>query len=233
MPGWLIWGGVFVLVFGSIFAMAYFGGGNGNGTTGTASLKDAVTEKDWIKGGGLKAPVILVEYGDFQCPACAAYHAFVEKLVSELGNQVSFVYRNFPLRTIHKNADLSAQAAEAAGKQGKFWEMYNLIFEHQKDWADDSAAREKFLAYAQSLNLDLANFKRDMDSSEVKDKIEGDFQSGLRSNIQGTPTFYINGNKINNPLSYDEFKKLIIEAQNAGPVAPKQNTSTDLDASSS
>ena len=119
------------------------------------------------------------------------------------------MYRHFPLRNIHPNADLAARAAEAAGRQGKFWEMHDLIFEHQKEWADQKDARELFVQYAQSLNLDIEQFWVDVDSSEIKDKIDIDSKSGLNFEVNATPTFFLNGEKLQNPRNYEEFKSLI------------------------
>lgn len=210
---WAIWIGIFVLVFGSIFLMASFGG-NGGGNGGGALLIDAVSPSDWEKGN-VAAENILVEYGDYQCPACLAYHGFVRQLLAEAGDRVAFVYRNFPLRNVHQFAQIAAQSAEAAGKQGKFWEMYDLLYSSQASWSKENDAGKTFEGYAQSLGLNLDQFKKDRDSDGVKNKVEEDFQSGVRAQVQGTPTFYLNGKKFENPYSYDDFKKLVLQEQNA------------------
>ena len=212
---WAIWVGIFILVFGSIFLMASLGGGNSGSDTG-AVLIDAVSPKDWGKGNAA-AKTVLVEYGDFQCPACLAYHGFVKQLLAEAGDQVVFVYRHFPLRNVHQFAQIASQSAEAAGKQGKFWEMYDLIYSNQTTWSKGNDGEKIFEEYAQSLGLNMDQFKKDRDSDEVENKIENDLQSGIRAQVQGTPTFYLNGMKIENPYSYDDFKKLVLESQNAAP----------------
>jgi len=217
---WAIWVGIFVLVFGSIFLMASLGGNNG-GNGGGALLIDAVSPKDWEKGNAA-SQTVLVEYGDFQCPACLTYYGFVKQLVAEFGSQISFVYREFPLRNVHQFGQIAAQSAEAAGKQGKFWEMYDLLYSNQASWSKASDASKIFEGYAQSLSLNVDQFKKDRDSDAVKNKIENDFQSGVRAQVQGTPTFYLNGKKIENPYSYDDFKKLVLQGQNVAP-APIPN----------
>jgi protein-disulfide isomerase len=161
--------------------------------------------------GPTDAKVTLVEYSDFQCPACAAYAPIVTKALAEpeLKGKVRFVYRFFPLITIHPNARLSSQAAEAAGLQGKFWEMHDLLFAKQTEWAElsNTGAKNKFADYAAQLGLDKARFLSDIDGSTVKDRVQRDMDSGNASNIQGTPTFYVNGTVLTNPQSYDEFKQ--------------------------
>jgi protein-disulfide isomerase len=116
------------------------------------------------------------------------------------------------LRQIHKNADLSARASEAAAKQGKFWEMHDMLFDNQEKWAEDNNARNIFEGYASSLELDMEKFKIDIESQDAKDKVQSDFESGRASSVTGTPTFFLNGKKIENPRSSEEFRRLIIDA---------------------
>ncbi len=218
LSGLMIWGGIFVLVFGAIFLLAAFGG-KGNTDGEGAVLIDAVSANDRTQGVA-GALVTLVEYGDFQCPACASYHAFVKKLIEEEGDKVFFAYRHFPLRTIHKNADEAAWAAEAAGIQGKFWEMSDMIYKNQKDWEKSDTAGKIFEDYAKQLGLNVEQFIVDRDSDVVKSKVEADLQSGLRAKVTGTPTFFVNGKKITNPSSYDEFKKLVLGSSAATSLVP-------------
>lgn len=172
----------------------------------------AVSAVDWL-AGNKESAVTLVEYGDFQCPACAAYHPLVNKLLKEQGENFRFVYRHFPLRQ-HLQAKDAAYAAEAAGRQGKFWEMYDLIFQNQIDWAEKSKAKDIFLGYAVSLELDAEQFKKDRDLSEVKTRVEKDAQDGLKIGVNSTPTFYLNAKKIQ-PRNYDEFVNLLKQAGGA------------------
>src|SRR3989338_2093696 len=110
-----------------------------------------IIENDWVKGNK-EAKVTLIEYSDFQCPACGAYYPVVKQLNEEVGDKIVIAYRNFPLRQVHQNAQIAAQAAEAAGKQGKFWEIHDMLFENQKEWSSYVNAKEIFIKYAQSLN---------------------------------------------------------------------------------
>ena len=171
----------------------------------------SISSSDWVKGNS-GSKIVLVEYSDFQCPACAAYHPVVKQLVEEFGNDVAFVYRHFPLRQIHPNADLSARAAEAAGAQGKFWEMHDLLFENQKEWSNQKNAVDSFVKYAESLGLSSEQFKSDIDSKEVKQKVNEDYNGGTSLKISGTPTFFLNGKKLQNPRNYEEFKSIIEQA---------------------
>jgi len=169
---------------------------------------NAISESDWAKGVKTQK-IVLVEYSDFQCPACGAYYPVTKQLIEEFGENIAFVYRHFPLRQIHKNAELAAQAAEAAGKQNKFWEMHDMIFENQKEWSNERNAKEFFVRYADALDLNKEQFVTDFDSKEIKNKINADYQSGLRFNVNATPTFFLNGEKLQNPRNYEDFKSLI------------------------
>ncbi len=177
----------------------------------------AIDERDWIKGNK-ESPIVLIEYSDFQCVACANYYPLLKELASEFGDDVAFVYRHFPLRQIFPNAQIAGQAAEAAGKQGKFWEMHDMIFEGQRNWSRQrqGQAEETFASYAAALNLDIEQFKRDIHSKSVEDKVNSDYQSGVRAGVNSTPIFFLNGKRIQNPRSYEEFRKLIQAAIDAG-----------------
>ena len=180
-----------------------------------AILANAVSDSDWIKGK-IDAKVVLVEYSDFQCPACAAYAPIVNSIMEEFGDKIAFVYRHFPLPQ-HKQAELAARAAEASGKQGKFWEMSDLIFVNREDWAEKSSARETFVSYAQLLNLDMSQFGTDLDSAAGKKEVENDYLSGAAI-VTYTPTFFLNGERIeNNPQGYDSFRELILQKINQNP----------------
>ncbi|OGM24872.1 hypothetical protein A2962_04180 [Candidatus Woesebacteria bacterium RIFCSPLOWO2_01_FULL_39_61] len=166
-----------------------------------------LTDSDWIRGDK-NSKAILIEYGDFQCPACANYFPLVEKLSQDITSDFTFVYRQFPLTTIHPNAMPAAKAAEAAGKQGKFWEMYKILYEKQDEWAEDRNAKDKFTSYAEELSLNKDQFLSDFDNSQTEEDVKADMLSGNRLNVDSTPTFFLNGKKVQ-PKSYDQFKKLI------------------------
>jgi protein-disulfide isomerase len=185
---------------------------SGNSTSDQPALAvDAVAASDQTKGNS-ESKVLLVEYSDFQCPACGRYYPLLKQLNQELGDQIQFVYRHFPLKQTHKNAEPAAFAAEAAGKQGKFWEMHDLIFEGQKDWSEKRNAKETFAEYAQSLNLDMERFKTDVESKEIKNKVRNDYSSGIKAGVNSTPTLFLNGKKLQNPRGYEELKQLVEEA---------------------
>ena len=168
---------------------------------------------DWVKGA-TSSEVVLVEYSDFQCPACRQYHEPVKVLVDEFGDRLTFAYRHFPLRRIHFNAQIAAQAAEAAGMQGKFFEMHDLLFERQPEWSGNSSETmlETLNEYAVELELDLLQFNEDLESDEVKGYINEDLENALLLGVNATPTFFLNGEKMNNPNSIDEFRLLIQQA---------------------
>ena len=152
-----------------------------------SQLKTPVHSGEHILGS-LKAPVILVEYADFECPYCAQAHGIVQNLRRELGNQLAFVFRNFPLADIHPHAENAAQFAEAAAAQGKFWEVHDYLFEHQRHLSDSDLAR-----IASLLRLDQDALRDDLESDRPSEEVEGDFQDGLDSGVEGTPAFFING----------------------------------------
>jgi protein-disulfide isomerase len=154
-------------------------------------------DRDHIRGS-LAAPVTLVEYGDYECPHCGATHPIVQEVLQELGDQVCFAYRHFPLTQVHPHAQLAAEAAEAAGAQGKFWSMHNLLLEHQQ------ALQEQFLqVYAAVIGLDLKDFDRDLALHVYAGRVREDFLSGVRSGVNGTPTFFINGVRHDGDYRYE------------------------------
>jgi protein-disulfide isomerase len=196
----------------AVLAGVVFGGG-GLSLRGSSSLANPVSALDRIKGG-MDASITLVEYSDFQCPACASFYPIVKQLGETFADDLKIVYRHFPLSRIHKNASLAARSAEAAGEQGKFWEMHDMLFEHQREWSEvgSAEARAAFVSYAKSLGLDINQFETSLDSEAVKGKVDGDFASGLRSHVNATPTFFLNGEKISTPRSYEKFEQLILES---------------------
>ena len=169
---------------------------------------------DWIEGNK-DSKVIIVEYLDFECEACGAYYPLVKRLSEEYGDKVAFVTRYFPLPG-HRNSITSALAVESAGKQGKYWEMYDIVFENQSAWGEKQITEPTiFKGYAQQLGLDMEKFNKDVVSKEVKGRINRDKSDGIKLNIQSTPTFFLNGKKIENPRGYEAFKKIIDESLKA------------------
>jgi protein-disulfide isomerase len=158
-----------------------------NGQSRIARLVLPVSERDHVVGPP-EAPVTLVEYGDYQCPYCGAAYPDVESARQRLGPSLRFAYRHFPLAELHPRALPAAEAAEAAGAQGQFWAMHRLLFENQ-DALDD----QDLLRYAAVLDLDLGRFVRDLAEHVWEPRVREDFMTGVRSGVNGTPTFFING----------------------------------------
>ncbi|MGZ3667766.1 MAG: DsbA family protein [Ktedonobacterales bacterium] len=146
-------------------------------------------ERDHIRGNP-NAPLTLLEYGDYECPYCGAAYPIVEEVRQRMGDRLRLVYRHFPLTQIHPHAENAAEAAETAGAQGKFWEMHDTLFEHQKALDDPDLVQ-----YAADLGLDVVQFQADLLARVYADKVREDFMSGVRSGVNGTPTFFINGQR--------------------------------------
>lgn len=178
------------------------------GVNGTSTSVE-VNDSDWIRGN-YEAPVTLVEFGDFECPACANYYPLIKKLEESFPDNLRVVYKQYPLVSIHKNALGAAKATEAAGKQGKFWEMHDMLYEKHDEWAEIRSPNSKFEEFAELLGLDLDKFKSDIDSDDVSGLVNEDINTGRGLVINSTPTFYLNGEKIQ-PSSYDQFKSLVDE----------------------
>lgn len=143
--------------------------------------------------GNPEAEISLVEYADFQCPACAQAHPAVKQVIDTYGNQFSFEFRHYPLRSIHPNAQLAAEASEAAGVQGKFWEMHDLLFERQADWAQSINPKKIFTGYAEELGLNTDRFAFDLASDEVKARVNAHADEANVLMLPGTPSFLVNG----------------------------------------
>lgn len=157
------------------------------------------------------ASVYLVEFADLQCPACQAAHPVVKQVIAEYRDKVNYVYRHFPLSG-HQNALPAAQAAEAAGEQGKFWEMQDLLYQKQTDWENADKPLEIFQTYAQSLNLDSDRFTQDFQSGKYKDLINKDKADALAAGVNATPTFFVNGKKLRGVPTAATLKKMIDQA---------------------
>jgi protein-disulfide isomerase len=150
-------------------------------------LTPPVGESDHIAGPS-DAPITLVEYGDYECPHCGRAYPIVKSAQRRLGSRLRFVFRTFPLAEAHPHAQHAAEAAEAAGAQGKFWEMHDMIFEHQ-----DALEDEDLVEYAEALGLDTVRLARELLTGVYAKRVRADFRSGVRSGVNGTPTFFLNG----------------------------------------
>ena len=163
---------------------------------GSATLATPVSdERDHVQGPRAAA-VTLVEYGDYECPYCGEAYPIVKEVQARMGERLRFVFRNFPITTSHPHAERAAEAAEAAAAQGKFWEMHDLLYENQRRLRD-----EDLRTYAQRLELDVELFDKEMAEHAHEGRVHEDFMSGVRSGVNGTPTFYINGTRHDD--SYD------------------------------
>ena len=149
----------------------------------------------------------LVEYGDFECPACGRAYGIVKDVQRRMGKRLRFVYRHFPLREIHPHADLAAQAAEAAGAQGKFWEMHALLFENQ-----GALEPEDLVTYAQAIELDVDRFVEELRERVHEQRVQEDFLSGVRSGVNGTPTLFVGGVRYEGPLDAESCAEALEES---------------------
>jgi protein-disulfide isomerase len=156
-----------------------------------------VGERDHIQGS-FDAPMILVEYGDYECPICGAAYVTIKEVQQALGDRLGFVFRNFPLSEMHPHAKGAAQAAEAAGAQGRFWEMHDILFE-----SPDEIRLEDIARYARELGLDAERLVDEVQSGLYAKHVQEDFRSGVRSGVNGTPTFFINGVRYDGPHDVD------------------------------
>src|ERR1700686_782003 len=152
-------------------------------------LTPPVTARDHVAGPD-DAPVTLVEYGDYECPHCGMAYPIVKRAQQGLGSQLRFVFRNFPLAESHPHARLAAQAAEAAAAQGRFWEMHDMLFEHQ-----DALEAQDLVGYAKSIGIATVQFARDLETGAYAKRVRDDFRNGVRSGVNGTPTFFVNGTR--------------------------------------
>jgi protein-disulfide isomerase len=159
----------------------------------TDRLGASVTERDHIRGR-MDAPMTLIEYGDYECPACGAAYPMTEALIDSLGPDLRFVYRHFPLTNVHPHAEHAAEAGESAGAQKRFWDMHDILFRNQNALDDEDLA-----AYAATLDLNVKRFLVDVLEGAYADRIREDFRNGVRSGVNGTPTFFINDVRYDGP----------------------------------
>lgn len=209
----LIWTIAIAAVFAGLFGVSRLAQGPSSNQPidNSASVILAVKPDDWFKGGE-SAKVVLIEYSDFQCPACAAFAPVVKGLIEEFGEDLKIVYRHFPLFQSHLNAISAAEASEAAGGQGKFWQMHDMIFDNQREWENSRKAKDIFKGYAVSIGIDAEKFSEDLNSKEVDNAVKSDLKDAQKLNLSYTPTFILNGERIENPRSYEQFRDLINQA---------------------
>jgi protein-disulfide isomerase len=185
-----------------------------------SGLTPPVSQDDH-RAGPDDAPVTLVEYGDFECPHCGRAHPIVREVQELMGPRLRFVFRHFPLAEMHPHAVPAAQAAEAAAGQGKFWEMHHLLFENQQALEDLDLVR-----YAKALQLDTVRFARELAAGLHADRVRKDFRSGVRSGVNGTPTFFINGVRHDRPWDLEALLFALEEAA-VGVAPPRRDRGRD------
>jgi protein-disulfide isomerase len=196
-----------IVAFGGIF---WFSKHKNQSTTNNSAGNAQPTNH--VRGGNSKK-VVLIEYGDYQCPACGQYYPLLKEVEKKYGQDISFQFRNFPLSQIHQNAMAGARAAEAASNQNKFWEMHDALYDSQKQWESLSDPSSFFEQLAQQLNLDMTKYKQDFASAQVNAVINADINEATKIGANSTPTFVINGKKVEeNPRDLDGFGKLIEQA---------------------
>ncbi len=180
--------------------------------TSPAELKESsmeeltVSEKDHIRGNP-DAPVTIVEYSDFQCPFCARFHPTVQQILEDYPDQVRWVYKHFPLDSIHSEARPSAEASECAAEQGKFWEFADGLFENQSRLGSNL-----YKEIASKIGLNIGQFENCVSSRKYKDKVEADYQEGIKAGVTGTPGSFVNGEKIPGAVPYDYLKTTVEQA---------------------
>lgn len=168
---------------------------------------------DSQKAGKTDSDITLVEFSDFECPACATYYPELARVKETYSDRIQFVFRHYPLRSIHPLAQTAAEAAESAGAQQKFWEYHNILFEKQNEWSilNENEAQQKFITYAEEVGVeDLELFTFDIENDTYTAKVNADFDDAEKLNVQGTPTVFINGKRVANP-TYDQISATLDE----------------------
>jgi protein-disulfide isomerase len=169
-------------------------------------LKVPVSPEDHIQGND-DAPLTLLEYGDYECPYCGMAYPIVKRLQKELGDRLRFVFRNFPLVDAHPHSGIAALTAEFAATKGKFWEMHDLLYENQQ-----ALELSDLLSYAKTLGLSTSELQTAIENEAYAERIQNDFMGGVRSGVNGTPSFFINGNRFNGSFEYDNLLRALKDA---------------------
>lgn len=205
--GWIIFTVIVVLLLGGLITWTRIT----NPPLDVSDVKNnsviAASEKNGNIGdhttGSTANKIILIEYGDYQCPSCGAAFDNVNSIIDEYGDDITFIFRNFPLTSMHPNARAAAAVAEAAGLQGKYWEMHDKLYTGQNDWStlDATKRTELFTTYAKDLKLDIDTFTADLTKKSVAQKINFDIAVGKAANVSATPTFFLNGDKVDDETS--------------------------------
>lgn len=212
---WVIFGALIVALFVGAFYIA--------GTAGERN-NEGVEVMTHVKGNP-EAAVVITEYSDFQCPACAAMYPVIADVLEQYGEQIRFEYKHFPIERIHPLAVQAAMAAEAAGQQGKFYEFHDLLFENQTAWSQSPTPNAFFAQYAEELELDMDLFKRHSNASMLREKVRTQQQEGIDAGVTGTPTLFLNGEQMQYS-TYEDFITLIaiaVDPEAAAAAAESEN----------
>jgi protein-disulfide isomerase len=224
---WIIFAAICIILLG---VLVYISGKNKVDVSGVDANKiQSASEQsgniaDHVFGKS-DSKVVLVEYGDYQCPGCGGAYPTIKQVTEKYKGQVAFVFRNFPLVSLHPNARAAAAAAEAAGLQGKYWEMHDMLYENQSSWQNLSSSEriDFFAGYAKDLGLNEATFKTDLSSDKVNQKISYDQAIGKKAGVNATPTFYLNGKAVEQATWNDADtldKAIVAELKNHGVALP-------------
>jgi len=221
---------ILIIIVGAMIGLVLFTN-NGSENTDQINLADAktVTADDHVRGAK-QADVVLIEYADYACPGCAAVYPVLFQVERDFADQLTFVFRNFPISSLHPNTLAAHRAAEAAALQDKFWDMYDLLFARHDSWAAATSgttpqqAIKIFESYAQEIGLDMDKYRTDAAGQEVSSRIAQDMDSGTALGINSTPTLLLNGERIRIPQTVDELKQLIQDAiDTASPTTTQES----------
>lgn len=197
--------GTLLLIVGGAFLLS----GEKTSTSSKTSVNsDLLLRNDSHSQGPADAKVTIVEFGDFQCPSCAQSFPVLKQIVESYNQKIRFVFRNFPLPQ-HKNALIAAEAAEAAGEQSKYWDMFDLLYEKQNEWAEESKALEIFTGYAKDIGLDTDKFESEVIDKKYSDWINQDINDATSLGVNSTPTIFINNIKYQGVITVEELKQAI------------------------
>lgn len=199
------------IIAATVIILAIFAFASKPKQTDVFSLPQSVDTTGAVATGPENAPVTIMEFADFQCPACGQAHPIMKRILADYEGKVRYVHRHFPLTNIHKQAWDAAMASEAAKAQGKFWEMHDQLFSNQSDWANANRPKDYFEQYAKTIGLDMNAYREFIDGQKGKETIERDIKAGEDAKVDSTPTFFINGQGIKGVPSYNDLKNRIEE----------------------
>jgi len=203
--------GIFTIIIIGVAVFLFGGKGSLDKSQAAPIDQSILVHKDSHIEKSKNNKVTLIEFGDFQCPACGATYPIVQQILNAYKDDVTFVFKNYPL-PIHQNSRIAAEAAEAAGAQGKFFPMYEKLYDNQKDWGESKDPMKYFEQYAKQIKLNVDTFKKEVADQKYEKKIQADIDDGNKVGLNATPTFYINGVEIVGGLPYDQFKQKIDDA---------------------